>query len=164
MKMSDTDVKYSGASHAYNKWMKANSGVCREWSRGGAYRYFFAMDGLGEPADPTFIEREDHETDEEFKERLRTYDYILAIEKPPALLRVFKVNAVVCKTYEYTIEVVASDKASAERYVEHLADNGSLDDESEDDCNVECESVYADPDDASIVDEDEAENYDHRAD
>lgn len=153
--MSDTDIKY-------NKWMNASSGVCREWSRGGAYRYFFVID---EPRNtPIFVEREDHETDEAFEERLRVYDYILAIEKPPALLRVFKVNAVVSKTYEYTIEVVASDKASAERYVEELADNGSLDDECEEDCNVECESVYADPDDSSIVDEHEAEDYDHRAD
>lgn len=153
--MSDTDIQF-------NKWMNASSGVCREWSRGGAYRYFFVINENRNT--PIFVEREDHETDEAFEERLRTYDYILAIEAPPALLRVFKVNAVVSKTYEYTIEVVASDKASAERYVEHLADNGSLDDEREDDCNVECESVYADPDDSSIVDEDEAENYDHRAD
>jgi hypothetical protein len=146
----------------YNKWMNASAGVCSEWAQSKGHLYFFGvMEHSGDK--PIFIQRGDGEVNSYFADRLGEFDFILAVEPPAPLLRVFTVNAVVRKTYEYNVEVVASSKEDAEHYVEQLADNGSLDDMQEEDCNSECDSVFADCDGSGLIDEDEAENYEHRA-
>lgn len=145
----------------YNKWIKANDVVCREWSRGGAYRYFFAMNKSSEA--PVFIERGDSDSDDVFAARLMDFDYILAIEMPPKLLRVFKAKITVKRVSDYSVEIVAESADAAESHVEDMLANGDLDDEVEDDCYSKVQGVSVDDDDAEIITEDEADDYQHRA-
>jgi len=156
MKMSDTDIQY-------NKWMNASSGVCREWSRGGAYRYFFAMNKSSGDETPVFVERGEHDSDDVFAVRLMDFDFILAIEMPPKLLRVFRVAITVNRVSEYSVEIVAESADAAESHVENMLANGDLDDEAEEDCYSEVKDVSVDDSDPEIVTEDEADDYQHRA-
>lgn len=142
----------------YNKWMKANDAVCREWSRG---RYFFAMNKSSEA--PVFIERGEHDSDDVLASRLMDFDFILAIEMPPKLLRVFKATVTVKRVSEYSVEIVAESADAAESHVEDMLANGDLDDEAEDECYSEVQDVSVDDDDAEIITEDEADDYQHRA-
>ena len=147
----------------YNKWMNASSDVCREWSRGGAYRYFFAMNKSSGDETPVFVERGEHDSDDMFAARLRVFDFILAIEMPPKLLRVFRVAITVNHVSSYSVEIVAESADAAESHVEALAANGDLDDEAEEDCSSEVKDVSVDDSDAEIITEDEADDYQHRA-
>jgi len=154
--MSTTDIEY-------NKWMKVNDIVCREWSRGGAYRYFFAMNKSFGSENPIFIERGDSDSDDGFASKLMVFDFILAIEMPPKLLRVFRVAITVKRVSEYSVEIVAESADAAESHVEDMLANGDLDDEAEEDCYSEVQDVSVDEGDAEIITEDEADDYQHRA-
>lgn len=147
----------------YNKWLNASEGVCREWSRGGAYRYFFAMNKSSDGESPTFVERGDSDSDDGFASRLMDFDFILAIEMPPKLLRVFKATITVKRVSEYSVEIVAESADAAESHVEDMLANGDLDDEAEEDCYSEVQDVSVDAGDAEIITEDEADDYQHRA-
>lgn len=147
----------------YNKWMNASSDVCREWSRGGAYRYFFAMNKSSGDETPVFVERGEHDSDDVFAARLMDFDFILAIEMPPKLLRVFRVSITVNHVSAYSVEIVAESEDAAESHVKDMLYNGDLYDEVEEDCYSEMKDISVDDSDPEIITEDEADDYRHRA-
>ena len=141
-----------------NKWYRVTNDLCHEEASNADenHPFYFGVHA-SKPDDLIFISR-DGKTISELESEFRKVDFLLRIEVPPKLMRLFTMSVTVKKIYEYSdIKVVASSLEEAEAYVESLVDNGDLEDFVEDDMNATLEGILCDEEE--VIDEDAADDY-----
>lgn len=138
-----------------NKWHRVTSDLCCNESESNHPFYF----GVNEssPDKPIFIDRAG-KSRSEIESEFRKMDFLLRIEVPPKLMRLFTMSVRIKKIYDYSdIKVVASSLSEAEAFVESMVDNGDLEDYTEDDIQATLEGILCDEEE--VVDEDVADDY-----